>query len=144
MILRPAMFEEAPTLGAIHIHAMRTLSFLPELHSVDETIAWMGHEVLLKDHVWVAEADGEIAGYVAFTEDWINQLYVDPERQGQGAGNALLAHVLAAGSPKQLWTFQQNVRARGFYEARGFRAVEFTDGEGNEEKTPDVRYLWEP
>ena len=71
MILRPAMFEEAPTLGAIHIHAMRTLSFLPELHSVDEAIAWMGHEVLLKDHVWVAEADGEIAGYVAFTEDWI-------------------------------------------------------------------------
>ena len=44
----------------------------------------------------------------------------------------------------QLWTFQQNARARRFYEERGFRAVEFTDGEGNEEKTPDVRYEWTP
>ena len=39
---------------------------------------------------------------------------------------------------------QQNERARRFYEARGFRAVEFTDGEANEEKTPDVRYEWRP
>ena len=34
-------------------------------------------------------------------------------------------------------------RARRFYEARGFRAIRFTDGAGNEEKTPDVRYRWE-
>jgi len=35
-------------------------------------------------------------------------------------------------------------RARRFYEAHGATAVEFTDGEGNEEKTPDVRYEWKP
>ena len=42
----------------------------------------------------------------------------------------------------QFWVFQQNERARRFYEAHGAVAVEFTDGEGNEEKTPDVRYRW--
>jgi hypothetical protein len=42
----------------------------------------------------------------------------------------------------QFWVFQQNERARGFYEAHGAVAVECTDGSGNEEKTPDVRYEW--
>jgi hypothetical protein len=42
----------------------------------------------------------------------------------------------------QFWVFQQNERARRFYEAHGAAAVEFTDGSGNEEKTPDVRYRW--
>ena len=41
-----------------------------------------------------------------------------------------------------LWTFQQNLRARRFYERHGFVAVEETDGLGNEERAPDVRYLW--
>ena len=30
-----------------------------------------------------------------------------------------------------------------FYEARGFRAIRFTDGADNEEQMPDVRYRWE-
>ena len=144
MILRPATAADAPILAAVHIEAMRTLAFLPQLHTLDEANSWMAHEVLPTHQVWVAEMDGEVAGYIAFTDDWINQLYVAPRRHGQGAGGALLAHVLAEDRPKTLWTFQQNERARRFYEARGFRAVEFTDGEGNEEKTPDVRYLWEP
>ena len=43
-----------------------------------------------------------------------------------------------------LWTFQQNAGARRFYERHGLAAIEFTEGEGNEEKTPDVRYEWKP
>jgi hypothetical protein len=42
----------------------------------------------------------------------------------------------------QLWTFQRNLRARGFYEARGFALVRQTDGSDNEEKEPDALYLW--
>ena len=42
----------------------------------------------------------------------------------------------------QLWTFQRNLSARRFYEARGFALVEQTDGARNEEKEPDARYLW--
>jgi ribosomal protein S18 acetylase RimI-like enzyme len=41
----------------------------------------------------------------------------------------------------QLWAFQSNARARRFYERHGFEAVEFTDGNGNEERWPDVRYV---
>jgi hypothetical protein len=42
----------------------------------------------------------------------------------------------------QLWTFQRNVQARRFYEARGFALVQETDGAENEEKEPDALYLW--
>ena len=44
----------------------------------------------------------------------------------------------------QFWVFQENERARRFYEAHGAVAVELTDGSGNEERTPDVRYEWRP
>ena len=144
MILRPARADDAVAMGTLHILAMRTLTFLPELHTIDEAIGWMAGEVLPNNRACVAEADGEIAGYIVFTDDWIHQLYVHPDRHGRGFGAALLAHVLAEGTPKRLWTFQKNARARAFYEARGFRSIRFTEGEDNEEKTPDVLYLWEP
>lgn len=143
MRLRPALATDAPAMGELHILAMRTLTFLPQLHGVEEAQAWMADEILPTHAAWVAEVDGAVVGYIAIRDDWIEQLYVHPDRHGQGIGAALLDHVLAMGPPRQLWTFQQSARARGFYESRGFRAVQFTDGEGNEEKTPDVRYLWE-
>ena len=43
-----------------------------------------------------------------------------------------------------LWTFQKNEGARRFYERHGFDAVELTDGSGNMEREPDVRYAWRP
>ena len=142
MNLRPATANDAPAMATLHILAMRTLTFLPQLHTTEEAIAWMAGEILPNQEAWVAETRGDVADYVVFTAEWINQLYVHPDHHGQGLGAALLAHALATGTQKHLWTFQQNDRARRFYEARGFEAVEFTDGSGNEEKTPDVRYLW--
>jgi len=43
-----------------------------------------------------------------------------------------------------LWTFVSNVRAQRFYERHGFTVAERTDGSGNEEKAPDLRYVWRP
>lgn len=145
MTLRPAIREDAPAIAAILRTCFRvSLPFLPELHTPEEDVAYVSGKLLAEDTVWVAEVQGVVVGYVAFRDDWIDHLYVHPDRQGQGIGPVLLAKALEDGRAKQLWTFQQNARARRFYEARGFRAVEFTDGEGNEERMPDVRYLWSP
>ena len=43
-----------------------------------------------------------------------------------------------------LYTFQRNVRARAFYEKHGFTVFDMNDGSRNEEKEPDVRYVWTP
>jgi len=44
----------------------------------------------------------------------------------------------------ELWTFQVNEAAARFYERHGFVAAERTDGAGNEERSPDIRYTWQP
>lgn len=145
MILRLATADDAQAIGRLHHHTMRTsLPFLPDLHTQDETVAFVETQVLPANTVWLAEADGETTGYIAFSADWIHQLYIHPARQGQGIGPALLDKALADGRARQLWTFQANARARKFYEARGFKAVRFTDGAENEERTPDVLYQWWP
>jgi ribosomal protein S18 acetylase RimI-like enzyme len=75
----------------------------------------------------------------------IDQLYVRPGHFGLGIGSRLVD--LAKGRRPNglgLYTFQANDRARRFYEHRGFTAVWFGSGEGNEEHQPDVRYEWRP
>lgn len=57
--------------------------------------------------------------------------------------SVLLRLLVFLPNPLELWCFQANSRARRFYEARGFRAICFTDGAANEENVPDTRYCWE-
>ena len=145
MNLRRGEAADAEAIGTLHCHTMRTsLPFLPDLHPLADVIGHVGREVLPNNEVWVAEAGGRTVGYIAFDAAWIHQLYVHPDAQGQGIGPRLLAKALADGRPRRLWTFQQNARARKFYEDRGFVLVELTDGSGNEEKTPDALYEWRP
>lgn len=142
MTLRPARPEDAAAIAVIHRQAMRiSLSFLPELHTAEEDLWFVREKLMIENEVWVAEAGGQVVGYIAFHPGWIEHLFVHPDHQGRGVGPALLDKALADGGERRLWTFQQNARARAFYEARGFVAEEFTDGAGNEEKTPDVRYV---
>ena len=145
MTLRPATAADAAAIAVVHRRAMReSLSFLPDLHTAEQDLAYFSGRFLPANTVWVAEIDGHVAGYIGFDADWINHLYLAPEAQGQGIGGRLLARALEDGRERRLWTFQQNARARRFYEARGFVLLELTDGAGNEEKTPDALYVWRP
>jgi putative acetyltransferase len=143
VILRRASASDAQAIAIVHRTAMRTsLSFLPELHTAEEDLRFFSELFLPANEVWVADDEGEVVGYVGFDADWVHHLYVLPDRQGQGLGPQLLALALADGRSRRLWTFQENARARRFYEARGFRLLELTDGSGNEEQTPDALYEW--
>ena len=145
MILRLATADDAQAIAIVHRTAMRiSLSFLPELHTAAEDLTYFRERFLPANEVWVADINGRVAAYIGFDAEWIHHLYVLPEFQGEGLGPQLLAKAMAENRPKRLWTFQQNTRARRFYEDRGFVAVEFTDGRGNEEMTPDVCYEWRP
>ena len=83
-----------------------------------------------------------MVGMIAFRDDWIDQFYVLPQAQRQGAGTALLGVAQSSLNRLNLWTFQRNERARSFYLSRGFVLVPETDGAGNEENEPDALYLW--
>ena len=145
MSLRRAVAADAQAIAIVHRAAMRvSLAFLPALHTAQEDLRFFSERFLPANEVWVAEAQAQVVGYIGFDTDWINHLYVLPEFQGHGIGPQLLSKALADGRARRLWTFQQNARARRFYEAHGFVLIELTNGAGNEEKTPDALYEWRP
>ena len=130
------------------------LPTVPLVHPPREVRRWMADDVVGRTDMWVAEVDGTIVGLLVLAPDaavkdraagWIEQLYLDPAWMGRGLGDRfvqLAKQRLPSGV--QLWTFQVNELARRFYERHGFVAEEFTDGAGNEERAPDVRYHWSP
>lgn len=142
---RPALASDAPAIARILRSAMRTaMPWLPDLHTPEEDLWFVTNRLLPDGRVTVAEEDGGIVGYMAVSAagDWIEHLYLLPSHGRRGIGSELVRRAQASAEQLQLWAFQRNLPARRFYERHGFRAVEVTDGSGNEEKMPDVRYLW--
>jgi len=118
------------------------LPWLAGLHTPDED-RWFYRKTVFKTCVlWGAFDASVMTAMIALRDDWIDQLYVLPDAQGRGTGSALLEIAMGAADRLRFWTFQRNARARGFYEARGFKPIEHTDGTRNEENEPDVLYLW--
>lgn len=145
MILRRATPEDAPAIAILLRTTFRlSLTFLPELHTPEEDLWFVRERMLVRNEVWVAEEGDDLAGFIGFREGWIDHLYVHPDWQGRGVGPQLLAKPLQYRQVRRLWTFQKNARARKFYEDRGFRLIEMTDGSANEEKEPDALYEWRP
>lgn len=114
--------------------------FVPRIHTRDEDLAFLNW-VIDSQSVHVAD-NGTVLGFMAREAEEINLLYLDPAARGQAIGKALIAIAKEEVSHLSLWTFQDNQGARRFYEREGFQPSAFTDGAGNEEKTPDVKYEW--
>ena len=126
--LRRATPEDAPAIADIHLRARREcMSYLPDIHSPEDVLVWIREIMPQHDEVWVAEGDGRVVGFFALSDNVLFHLYVYPE-----------LHRF------QLWVFQRNTQAREFYEHRGMRVVELTDGSRNEEHEPDALYEWLP
>jgi ribosomal protein S18 acetylase RimI-like enzyme len=141
-VIRRATAQDVEQIVDVFERSFATLDFLPKLHTHEENVTFLAGVVDRQD-VWVDERDGRVIGFLALDGDDGTFFYVDPEAHGEGIGTALFEHAQRE-RPQgfSFWAFQDNVKARHFYEKRGCVAVEFTDGSGNEEKTPDVRYRW--
>jgi GNAT superfamily N-acetyltransferase len=136
-VIRLATEGDVEEIVAIFEPSFALLDFLPQLHTHEEHLAFFCRCL----------SDGEAyvlgRGFAILAGDCLTHLYVHPDEIGTGVGHALFEHVTTLRPDGfHLWVFQQNERARRFYEAHGAVAVEFTDGSGNEEETPDVRYEW--
>jgi GNAT superfamily N-acetyltransferase len=143
-VLRRATRADGPEIAVLFRRSFGTLTFLPTLHTPEEDRAHFTR-MAAEQEVWVWEEDGRILGFAALHGDEVPALYVEPDAQGRGIGSALFEH-LTERRPGgfRFWVFQQNERARRFYERHGAVAVELTDGSGNEEREPDALYEWRP
>ena len=78
-MLRPAVVSDATVIAAIYLAARReAMPYLPELHTEDEVRVRAGR-LLPHAIVWVAETDGEVAGYLA--ELGVTHVYLSPVQQ---------------------------------------------------------------
>ncbi len=146
-VLRAARANDAGDCALVYLRSREFgLPEVPCIHDESEVRRWMADEVIGHADVTVAEVDGLVVGLMVLEAGrhqtaWIEQLYLDPAWMGRGLGHRMIERAVErAPGGLQLWTFAANAGARRFYEREGFAAVEFTDGQGNEERAPDVRY----
>ena len=143
--VRRAASEDASAVAELFLDSFHATYEFPLAHTDDEVRGWVRDHLIPDSEAWVAIDDERVVALLVVAPGWIEQLYVEPTRLGQGIGSRLV-DLAKTRSPDglTLWTFQVNERARHFYERHGFVAVELTDGSGNEERQPDVRYAWKP
>jgi putative acetyltransferase len=143
MRLRKLLLTDMDEVARIHRVAFEDrLPWLPRLHTPEEDRNYYRSRIFRQSEVWGAEEEAALKGFIAFHGEWIDQFYVLPQAQWHGLGSALLEVAKAASPRLHLWTFQRNLPARRFYEARGFVLVKETDGSDNEEREPDALYVW--
>ena len=146
LVMRAARADDAVDIvRVLRTSRLAFLPYAPPAHAQSEELKWVRVTLIPSRGVTVAEIDGAIVGVLAVMRreesSWIDQLYVQPEFCGQGIGTSLLKGVLSSlPRPVCLYTFQENWRARRFYERFGFRPTEFSDGSDNEERCPDILY----
>ncbi len=140
--IRPATAADAPEAADVFLASRASMSYLPTLHTDDETREFV-RGLIENAETWVAVRDDHIVGLACIDGGWLEHLYVHPQRFNTRTGSKLLAHVMAQ-HPKgfQFHVFQANTGARRFYERHGAALVRLTDGRDNEEKLPDALYVW--
>ena len=143
MKIRKATDADISAIAKIHRASRHhALSWLPTLHTPEDDYWFFSKMVFTSEAMWVASNDQKIVGFVSFKDDWLNHLYVAPDHWRRNIGASLLECAKSSTDRLQLWTFQQNISARRFYLANEFQEWEHTDGQRNEEKTPDLRMEW--
>ena len=71
------------------------------------------------------ETDGQLViGFISLAGDDVAALFVDPDAQGHGIGNALLSQVKSLRDKLSLSVYAQNERALGFCRHHGFEVIE--------------------
>lgn len=147
-LLRRATIADADAIANVYLRSRKELvSFAPLIHTDEDIYQWIRNDLLPEEQIIVAEDKGIIIGMMSLTKDegigHVRQLYILPDVVGHGVGTLMINMAKSIlGSPIQLYTFQENIGAKQFYERHGFRAIGFDDGSGNEENCPAVLYEW--
>lgn len=85
MIIRRATSRDAAAVTRVFLAARRdAMPYLPELHTDEETASFV--RSLTRDReTYLADIDGEVAGFAVVHDGLLEHLYVAPARQGKGS-----------------------------------------------------------
>lgn len=170
LTLRPATPADAGAIAALHVASWRETyagllpaDLLAGLSVDSRTALWLRvlapESVAVGAAVWLAEADGTLAGFGAcgaqrdaelreagFAGE-IGALYVLRRFQGRGLGRAILrelaGHLVAnGGASAALWVLRENGQARRFYEVLGGEVAGERREALPESEITEIAYGW--
>ena len=94
------------------------------------------NEGLFDNKLFVAEVDNIVQGFVAYSDEELAWLYVDPKFYRKGVGRALVRHAVADSEPTMvIELLEGNTPALELYLSEGFKVTKRIEGrlEGNED-----------
>ena len=139
--LRSAEQADAPEIAQILSDWIDETNWMPRIHTRQQDQCF-GQFLITKTKVTVARGHQEVLGFAAMHGTELQALYLKRSMRGQGLGARFLRHLKERNASLSLWCFQSNRPARHFYRSNGFQEIGRSDGQGNDEKLPDVRYHW--
>lgn len=141
--VRRAEPDEAAAITDVWLRSRRAAAptVPPPAHTDAEIRGWFRDVVLPNLEVWVIGPRSRPVAMMVINGNWIEQLYVAPDRQRQGHGSRLIRFAQRRRRELRLRTFESNRPARAFYEAHGFHTSGPPDSD-NEEHTPALVYRW--
>ncbi len=147
MIIRPLLHSDWPVVAAIFAEGIATgdATFETAVPTWEE---WDARH--LAEHRFVAEIDGDVAGWIAvvpyssravYRGVGEESVYVAEGARGQGVGRALLSALIASARDGGLWTLQagifpENAASLRLHRAHGFREV------GRRERIGELGGAW--
>lgn len=99
-------------------------SFIPRSYWEDK-VPDMRNKYLPQSQTLVYEDEhtNETSGFISLIGNYIAALFVSPDRQGQGIGQALMALAKQQHPELELNVYAENTRALAFYRRQGFTIV---------------------
>ena len=94
------------------------------------------NEGLFDNKLFVAEVDNVVQGFIAYRDEELAWLYVDPRFYRKGVGRALVQHAVANSAPTmEIELLEGNTPALELYLSEGFKVIKRVEGQlvGNEE-----------
>jgi chorismate mutase/GNAT superfamily N-acetyltransferase len=143
-VLRPGSREDLPDLQEVYEAATSGPGHPVERRTPDEVRAWI-RSLLDRPgrELWVAVRAELPLGFVLLEGDWVDLIFVHPDRPAHGVGAGLL-DVVKSLRPRGfgLRVYQVNERARAFYLRQGLVELERTDGSSYVDAEPDLQMAW--
>ncbi len=146
--LRPGGVEDLDAVLEVFRAASGGPGQIAERRTPEQVAAWCRSLLDLPGReLWLAERDtgsgAVLLGFLLLEGEWVNLVFVHPDRPARGVGAALFDLVRGL-RPEGfgLRVHQGNDRARAFYRRQGLVELEHTDGRGYADGEPDLQMAW--